>query len=48
MEELGKKHIFEYEADMGGGRHAVRFCTGWMTRAEDVDELIADIKNMQI
>jgi len=48
MEELGKKHIFEYEADMGGGRHAVRFCTGWMTQAEDVDELIADIKNMQM
>ena len=28
------------------GRTAVRFCTSWATRAEDVDKLIADLRRL--
>ena len=43
MKALGKKHIFEYIASVGEGRHCVRFCTSWSTHPEDVEELIRDI-----
>ena len=43
MERLGRRHIFEYIAAAGQGRHCVRFCTAWSTLPEDVDALISDI-----
>ncbi len=43
MDMLGQKYIYEYEAALGEGRHAVRFCTSWSTSDADVDALVADI-----
>ena len=43
MDTLAKKHIFEYQEAMPDGRHCLRFCTGWSTREEDVEELLKDI-----
>ncbi|MBQ9953835.1 MAG: aminotransferase class I/II-fold pyridoxal phosphate-dependent enzyme [Eggerthellaceae bacterium] len=43
MRALGQKYIYEYEAALGEGRHAVRFCTSWSTSDADVDALVADI-----
>lgn len=43
LEQLGKKHISEYEQSLPDGRHVVRFCTSWSTQPEDTDELITDI-----
>ena len=43
MDTLAGKHIFEYQEAMEDGRHCLRFCTGWSTRDEDVDELARDI-----
>lgn len=44
MEKLGEKHVYEYQNPLEDGRHCVRFCTSWSTRAEDVDVLIEDIR----
>ena len=46
MAQIGKNHIFEYEENLGGGKHAVRFCTGWSTQPEAVKALIADIQKL--
>ena len=46
METLGAKHIFEYIAPAGEGRHCVRFCTSWSTLPEDVEALIKDITDL--
>ena len=43
MRVLGERYIYEYEADLGEGRHAVRFCTSWSTTDAEVDALVADI-----
>lgn len=43
MVQLGEKYIYEYEKNLGGGRHCVRFCTSWSTQPEEVAELLADI-----
>lgn len=43
MEELGKKHVYEYQDPLPDGRHVIRFCTSWSTRPEDVDVLVEDI-----
>ena len=43
MDALAKKHIFEYQEAMPDGCHCLRFCTGWSTREEDVEELLKDI-----
>ena len=43
MAKLGKKYIYEYQEDLGGGRHCVRFCTSWSTGQEEIEELLADI-----
>ena len=43
MDTLAKKHIFEYQEAMPDGCHCLRFCTGWSTREEDVEELLKDI-----
>jgi len=46
MEKLSENYTFSVWAHLGGGRTAVRFCTSWATRAEDVDALIADIRDL--
>jgi threonine aldolase len=45
-EKLGKKHIYEFEGTVPDGRHICRFCTGWHTQQEDVDELLRDIETL--
>lgn len=47
MEQLGKKHIFEYEQRLGEDRHCVRFCTSWSTAQEDVETLRRDIEALE-
>lgn len=44
MNKLAGKYYFEYEADLGGGRSCIRFCTSWATPKENITELIKDIK----
>lgn len=46
MRVLGEKYIYEYEADLGEGKHAVRFCTSWSTTDAEVDALVADIARL--
>ena len=43
-EELGKKYQYSYERRIDDSHSAVRFCTSWATRAEAVEQLIADIR----
>ena len=43
-ESLGRKHIYEYEETLPDGRLLIRFCTGWYTRRQDVEELVRDIE----
>lgn len=44
LEELGKKYQYSYERRIDDSHSAVRFCTSWATRAEAVEQLIADIR----
>lgn len=46
IEQLSEKYAFEYWAKIDDCRGAVRFCTSWATREEDVDALIQDIKQL--
>lgn len=46
MKQLAENNIFEYEANLGNGRHCIRFCTSWGTKDADIDGLIADINNL--
>ena len=43
IESLGKKYSFSFWQRVDEGHSAVRFCTSWATREENVDALIADI-----
>ena len=46
LKELGKKYSFETWAPMDDEYTAVRFCTSWATKEEDVEALIKDIENL--
>lgn len=46
MERLSENYFFEYEENLGGGKHCIRFCTSWGTPESDVDALVADIKKL--
>lgn len=48
MAKLGEKYIYEYEADLGEGKHAIRFCTSWSTSDEDVAALVEDIAKLAV
>ena len=43
---MGEKYSFAIFARLGEGRSAVRFCTSWATKPENVDQLIADIEKL--
>lgn len=45
MEYFSEDFAFSYWCK-AGDRHAVRFCTSWATKEEDVDKLIAKIKSL--
>lgn len=46
LEELGKKYRFSIWQQMDAEHTAVRICTSWGTKSENVDQLIMDIKEM--
>ena len=46
IEKLSKKYAFHVWEDIDETRKAVRFCTSWSTRLEDVEALIEDINNL--
>lgn len=43
---LSQKYAFEFWTKVADNLSAVRFCTSWATREEDVRELIHDIENL--
>lgn len=45
-DKLGEKYAFSFWEQVDEDRAAVRFCTSWATREEDVDALVADIANL--
>ena len=46
MAALQEKYSFEVWAKVDENHTAVRFCTSWSTRDEDVDALIRDIRSL--
>ena len=47
LEELGKDFSFTYQERVDEEHSAVRFCTSWATKEEDVDALIEKIRNLR-
>ena len=45
MKKLGEDFAFSYWCK-AGDRHAVRFCTSWATKEDDVDKLIEKIRSL--
>lgn len=45
-DKLGEKYAFSFWEQVDEDRAAVRFCTSWAIREEDVDALVADIANL--
>lgn len=45
-DKLGEKYAFSFWEQVDEDRAAVRFCTSWATREEDVDALVTDIANL--
>ena len=46
IEELGAKFSYSYQQRMDETHSAVRLCTSWATRAEDLDALIAELRRL--
>ncbi len=46
LNRLREKYSFSYQKRIDEEHSAVRFCTSWATRSEDVDQLIADLKRI--
>ena len=44
LDRLRADYSFSYQQRIDQAHSAVRFCTSWATKAEDVDSLIADLK----
>ncbi len=44
LKQLGKKYVFSEMQRIDASHRAVRFCTSWATKPEDVDALITDLK----
>ena len=47
LEALGKKYRFSFWQKMDNEHTAVRICTSWGTKSENVDQLIEDIKRLK-
>lgn len=45
LSKLSEKYSFSFWEKVDENNSAVRFCTSWATKSEDVDELITDILN---
>jgi threonine aldolase len=46
IKKLGQKYAFSVWEKAQNGKTAVRFCTSWATREEDVDMLVEDIMSL--
>ena len=46
IDKLSKKYSFQYWQKVDEGQSAVRFCTSWATRREQVEQLLRDIKEL--
>ena len=46
LEKLAKGYGFSYEKRIDATHSAVRFCTSWATKEENIDSLLADLKEM--
>ena len=46
LEKLSESYAFEFNKKIDDTHSAVRFCTSWATKEENVDALIADIKKL--
>ena len=46
LKELSKKYVYNYQQRMDETHSAVRFCTCWATKEENVDALLSDIKSL--
>ena len=46
LELLSKKYRFSFWQQMDAEHAAVRICTSWGTKSENVDSLIEDIKQL--
>ncbi|MDD2978729.1 MAG: low specificity L-threonine aldolase [Hespellia sp.] len=43
VQQLEKKYVFSFWQKVGDNHTAVRFCTSWGTKAEEVNQLVMDI-----
>ena len=48
LTELAKTYVFSEQERVDDTRRAVRFCTSWAIKPENVDKLIADIEKMPV
>lgn len=48
LAELEKKYVYEYQKRIDENHSAVRFCTSWATKEENVEALLADIRAIVI
>ena len=46
LDELKKNYSYAYQKRMDPEHSAIRFCTSWATKEEDVDKLIADLRKL--
>ncbi len=44
IDTLNREFLFEYNGKTGDNKYAIRFCTSWATREEDVEHLIDVVK----
>lgn len=44
LDKLGEKYSFAYQQRVDESHSAVRFCTSWATKRENVEQLIRDLK----
>ena len=47
LKELSGRYGFSWQERVDESRSAVRFCTSWATKEENVDSLIADLKSLK-
>lgn len=47
LEKLAKNYAFSFWTKVDEGHSAVRFCTSWATKAENVAQLLADIEKLE-
>lgn len=44
LAKLEGKYVYEYQKRVDANHSAVRFCTSWATKEEDVEALLKDVR----